>query len=279
MITIVYKEYSPDIIIMQQHTNYTNNNVALNAVTNDNAFYTFKRDPMFTNILEHVSYKQGIQYIDYIKTLCKSYNVEFESLWWNKYIENDVFGNPITYNYKEQLINIRDLKTYNISPTTLRYICFGLQLFNVINSTGKKDISIIEIGGGYGGQCKILSDICLQFNISINKYTIIDLEHVSKLQNKYLDMLNVNNFVAIPNTNCIELLDNEYDLFISNYALGEFETMVQDFYIDNVLSKCKKSFITWNTYPINPKLKNINIVEEVPQTGHVEFPNIIITNN
>jgi hypothetical protein len=67
-------------------------------------------------------------------------------------------------------------------------------------------------------------------------------------------------------------------LFISNYALGEFVTEIQNFYIDNVLSKCSKSFITWNAYPINPKLKNINIVEEVPQTGHVKFPNIIITN-
>jgi hypothetical protein len=264
---------------MQQHTNYTNNSVALNAVTNDNAFYQFKRNPMFTTILEHVNYNQGIQYINYIKTLCKSYNIDFENLWWNKYIENDILGNPITHNYKEQLGNIRDLNTYDISPTTLRYICFGLQLFDVINSTGKTCVSIIEVGGGYGGQCKILSDICLQFNINIQKYTIIDLEHVSKLQNKYLHMLNVDNFVTISNTNCIGLLDNEYDLFISNYALGEFKTDVQDFYIDNVLSKCSKSFITWNTYPINPKLKNINIVEEVPQTGHVEFPNIIITNN
>jgi len=263
---------------MQQHTNYTNNNVALNAVTDDNAFYTFKRDPMFTSILEHVNYKQGIQYIDYIKTLCKSYNVEFEDLWWNKYIENDIIGNPITYDYKDQLIHISDLKTYNISPTTLRYICFGLQLFNIINSTGKKDISIIEVGGGYGGQCKILSDICLQFNINIQKYTIIDLENVSNLQNKYLTKLDVNNIVTLSNTNCIGLLDNEYDLFISNYALGEFKSDVQDFYIDNVLSRSNKSFITWNTHPINPKLKNINIVEEVPQTGHVAFPNIIITN-
>ncbi len=279
MIAIVYKEKSPLIIIMQQHTNYTNNNVALNAVTNDNVFHQFKRNPMFTTILEHVNYNQGIQYIDYIKYLCNSYNIDFEKLWWNKYIENDILGNPITYNYKEQLINIIGLNTYNISPTTLRYICFGLQLFNVINSTGKKDISIIEIGGGYGGQCKILFDICLQFNINIQKYTIIDLEHVSKLQNKYLNMLYVNNFVTLSNTNCIGLLDNEYDLFISNYALGEFESSVQDFYIENVLSKCNKSFITWNTYPINPKLKNINIVEEVPQTGHVGFPNIIITNN
>lgn len=278
MIAIVYKEISPHIIIMQQHTDYTNNSVALNAVTDDNAFYQFKRNPMFTTILEHVNYNQGIQYINYIKTVCKSYNIDFENLWWNKYIENDILGNPITHNYKEQLGNIRDLNTYDISPTTLRYICFGLQLFNVINSTGKKQISVIEIGGGYGGQCKILSDICLQFNINIRKYTIIDLEHVSKLQNKYLQMLNVDNFVTISNTNCIGLLDNEYDLFISNYALGEFDTEVQNFYIDNVLSKCSKSFITWNTYPINPKLKNINIVEEVPQTGHVEFPNIIITS-
>lgn len=263
---------------MQQHYDYTNDEISKNAITNDTIFNNFKQIPEFTNILEHVNYKQGLQYIEYIKILTTKYNMDCANLHWNKYIENDILGNPTKYNYKEQLTFITNINTYNISPTTLRYICFGLQILDVIINTNKQNISIVEVGGGYGGQCKILYDICLQFNINISKYTIIDLNNVSLLQNKYLTQLNVNNVVTLSNTECLDMLDNEYDLFISNYALGEFKTDVQDFYIDNVLSKCNKSFITWNTHPINSKLNNINIQEEFPQTGHPEFPNIIITS-
>ena len=263
---------------MQHHSDYTNNAVALSAIADDNKFDNFKQNPNFTNILEHVNYKQGLQYIAHIKLLTTTCGIEFENLLWNNYIDNDIIGNPTKFNYNEQLIGINNLKSYVISPTTLRYICFGLQILKVIQNTDKQNVSIIEVGGGYGGQCKILYDICLQFNINIQKYTIIDLEHVSKLQNKYLTKLNVNNIVTLSNTNCLDMLDNEYDLFISNYALGEFKPDVQDFYIDNVLSRSNKSFITWNTHPINPKIKNIIINEEIPQTGHVAFPNVIITN-
>lgn len=263
---------------MLQHSDYENDKVALNAIIDDNVFDNFKQHPMFTCILEHVNYKQGLQYIEHIKTLSTKCNIECANLQWNKYIENDILGNPKKYNYSEQLTFFKHLNTYDISPTTLRYICFGLQILDVIINTNKQNISIIEVGGGYGGQCKILYDICLQFNINIQKYTIIDLEHVSKLQQKYLTKLNVNNIVTLSNTECIDMLDNEYDLFISNYALGEFKTDVQDFYIDNILSKCNKSFITWNTHPINSKLNNIDIQEEFPQTGHPKFPNIIITS-
>lgn len=263
---------------MLHHSDYTNDTVALNAIVDDTAFDNFKQDPNFTNILEHVNYTQGLQYIDRIKTLSPMCGVEFDKLSWNNYIDNDIIGNPTKFNFQDQLIHINNLKTSIISPTTLRYICFGLQILKVIQNTGKQNISIIEVGGGYGGQCKILYDICNQFNINIKKYTIIDLEHVSKLQHKYLTKLNVNNIVTLSNTNCLDMLDNDYDLFISNYALGEFKPDVQDFYIDNVLSRSHKSFITWNTHPINPKLTNIAIDEEIPQTGHVVFPNIIITN-
>ena len=35
-----------------------------------------------------------------------------------------------------------DLKTYNISPTTLRYICFGLQILKVIQNTDKQNVNL-----------------------------------------------------------------------------------------------------------------------------------------
>lgn len=257
---------------MQQVTNYTNEIVALQAITDEHFFNNFKRDRRFIEILEHVSHQQGIQYINYIQILTS------ERLLWSKFMENDNYGNPNKSDFYDHLKNIADLSSYNFSPTTLRYVCFGLQIFNYIESMNVKELSIIEVGCGYGGQCKILFDICSQFGIKINKYTLIDLENVSKLQRKYLDKFNLQNIVTLPYNDCLDKLDGKYDLFISNYALGEFTTDVQNFYIDNVLNRCDKYFITWNTFPINSKLSNYKSVEEFPQTGHKEFPNVILTN-
>jgi len=264
------------ILIMQQMHTYNHTKTANDAVINETVFQSFKRDKEFTHILEHVSYQQGIQYIKFINQLI--HDNKFEHLMWNKYIENDIYGNPIKFDFSTQLNDIKNINTKHISPTTLRYICFGLQLYIYIKQLGKNEISIIEVGGGYGGQCKILFDICKQFNINIKKYTIIDLESMSKLQKKYLDKLNVKNIITLSNMECLNKLDESYDLFISNYALGEFTTDVQDFYIKNVLNRCNNYFITWNSPPINNNLKVVNIKEEIPQTGHAQFPNIILTN-
>ncbi len=261
---------------MQQQTSYPHEKIAIDAVNNDTIFQTFKKDNNFRIVLEHVSYEQGIQYISSIKKIINDNTLS--NLMWNKFFENDIYGSPLKFDYYNQLNDIQNINTHTISPSTLRYVCFGLQIYNYIKKLGKNDISIIEVGGGYGGQCKVLHDICEQFNITIKKYTLIDLESLSKLQHKYLNKLNIKNIVTLSNNDCINKLDDTYDLFISNYALGEFTTNVQNFYIENVLNKCSHYFITWNSPPINIKLKFVNINEEIPQTGHPHFPNVILTN-
>lgn len=262
---------------MQQMESYPHEKIAMDAVNNETIFQNFKRDKNFRTVLEHVTYELGIQYIYYIKKLIEEDNT-LENLTWNKYIENDIYGNPQKYDYSTQLNDIKNINTYVISPSTLRYICFGLQLYKYIKQQGKNDISIIEVGGGYGGQCKVLFDICRQFNITIKKYTLIDLESMSKLQQKYLDKLNIKNIVTLSNWEYVNKLDDTYDLFISNYALGEFTKDVQTTYINNVLNRCVNYFITWNSPPINSNIKVVNKKEEIPQTGHVSFPNVILTN-
>ena len=160
----------------------------------------------------------------------------------------------------------------------MRYISFGLQILSYIRTFNKTELSIIEIGGGYGGQCKILFDLCKYSGINIRKYTIIDLTEITLLQSKYLQKLNYENVETIPFDGCEKLIDN-YDLFISNYALGEFSSDIKNFYINNVLPKCKNYFIAWNTNPIHSYFKNSKLVEEIPQTNPTKFKNVIITSN
>ena len=250
---------------------YRHRITAYNAINDENVFGSFKRDDNFTSILEHVSYEQGIHYINEIK----KYN--WKQLNWNLFLGNDIIGNPQTYNYFNEL-NELTLKTFYISPSTLRYICFGLQLLSYIKYCNKTELSIIEVGGGYGGQCKILFDLCKSNGITISKYTIVDLTEITLLQSKYLTKLNYENVETIPFDGCEKIIDNHYDLFISNYALSEFMPNIQNFYINNVLPKCSNYFITWNALPIHTYFKNSKIVEESPQTNPTQFKNVIITN-
>jgi len=88
---------------------------------------------------------------------------------------------------------------------------------------------ICEIGGGYGGQCKM---ICERYKPGC--YHIIDLPEVCELQRRYCD------------AECYtEPTGQEYDLVISNYALSEI--IDNKPYIDGVLRKSKHGYIACNT--------------------------------
>ena len=101
-------------------------------------------------------------------------------------------------------------------------------------------MDIVEIGGGYGGQCLIISKV---FNF--NSYTIIDLKEPSALQRRYLD------YHKVPNVRCItpEVLEfNNIDLCISNYAFSEIARPFQDMYIEKVIMPAKKGYLTCNVF-------------------------------
>jgi hypothetical protein len=161
---------------------YTHEEISYNAVNDDNMFRIFKQNRKFVDILEHVTYEQGLDYISEIK------RYQYKDYDWNIFLENDIIGNPLIYDYYNELSELK-MNIYLISPTTLRYICFGLKILEYVKQNMKDEIDIIEIGGGYGGQCKILYDLFKVNNIRIKSYTIIDLDGVSKLQNKYLTKL------------------------------------------------------------------------------------------
>lgn len=93
-------------------------------------------------------------------------------------------------------------------------------------------LSICEIGGGYGGQAKDILDRYI-----LTRYHIIDLLEVCELQRRYLKDLPVECFT--------EPTGQEYDLVISNYAISEIPD--NKLYIDEILRKSKRGYITCNT--------------------------------
>jgi putative sugar O-methyltransferase len=228
----------------------------------DSVFRVFKRNRHYRAVLEHVSEEQGREYLKVIEE-------EDEELpkYVSKFQENDLQGSPITFDY--------DIGRF--SPTTLRYVKVLADLRNIFGDLSGLDIC--EIGAGYGGQCKIVSDV-----FSVASYTIIDLETVIPLIRKYLERLGVRNVVYLTQDKITEGI--EFDLVVSNYAFSECIRRVQDHYLDKILKKAQRGYLTCNydgatneTSPYNKEeiveriSENhiVRILDEKPRTAPMNF--------
>ena len=237
--------------------------VCIEFVKNNESFANFKRNPIYNKILEHVSELDGQLYKNYLDINFPEFK-NFLKI----FKTNDEIGNPIKFNYSD----IGD-----ISPTTLRYIKVLSDLIRLYKSLD--NFNIIEIGVGYGGQCKIINDY---FNI--RKYTLVDLPEVLELSQKYLNIFNIENldflnFNNLPN-------NKNYDLVISNYSFSELSKEMQNFYFENIINKSEHGYLTcnfisnyfnidsYNLDEIKTHLhKNFSIIKEEPLTSE---NNIII---
>src|SRR3990167_955403 len=127
--------------------------VCREAAESDEIFKQFKQHPEYREILEHVTYEQGSEYLKIIEQAYPFIMAHFE-----KCRENDLLGSPTTFCYGEY---------GNISPTTLRYMKVSGDLLKYFGDLDFK--TIVEIGGGYGGQCKILNELT-----NFKEYIIVD---------------------------------------------------------------------------------------------------------
>jgi hypothetical protein len=242
-----------------EEEDYVHVDICEEALTNEVVFNTFKSDPKYQHILEHTSVHYGREYA---KLIINEYSDYASKLDWEKLKENDSIGKP-------NVINFPSLSEYNkspnYSPSTLYYVYRGLDIIHKLLQDGK-DINILEIGGGYGGQCKLIMDMCEMLNISINSYGIIDLKYPSRLQNKYLSKFTYSNisFYEYGNITDFSVFKN-YNKFFSNYALTEFDKHIQDSYVDNIIKYIEKFYILCNLPITNPLFStNTTIVDAKP---------------
>ena len=224
--------------------------VCVQACNDDNAFNNFRRNPIYNEVLEHVSQYQGTQYLQEIS---KDSNILSKI---NDFKSNDDYGNPRIYEYP----NIGFF-----SPTTLRYIKVLTDIkkyFHTINN-----LDICEIGVGYGGQCRIINTY-----YKPNTYCLVDLQCALSLTKKFL-----NNYIIetpIIYKTMDELDNKKYDLVISNYAFTELTKSVQDIYLEKIILNSKMGYITYNeissSYKLDELIKIIpksKVYKEVPLTA------------
>lgn len=235
--------------------------VCESAFYNDDDFKSFKRNNHFTTILEHTSEDASRVFLSRI---FNEYPDKVNEINWDKVAENDSLGSPI-------LIDYQDIPSKNtlFSPSTIAYVFKALDILQHIKSSGLNSVDILEIGGGYGGQCKMIIDLSILFNININSYTLVDLYWPNKLQNKYLETLGYTdkiNYIAYEDLRDSDIKLPKFDYLVSIYALGEFMPEVQQFYTDK-MNPLPYHYVLWNTPHIHEKFLLSDIEEERPRTG------------
>lgn len=227
------------------------------ALTNEDLFKDFRRHPDCKQICEGLYNFTGARYIVEIK---RTFPVLLEYM--DRFASSDTIGNPQSYHYRIDKTEI------DISSTTLRYIKVLADLMNLFGSLN--NMNIVEIGSSYGGQCKIINDIQ-----KFKSYTLIDLPDVLALSEKYLNLHNVNNFIL---RDINDISDLDYNLCISNYAFTEVERNYQDLYVEKIIKKSSKGYITCNFLGERIKdgalsredillLHDGKFIPEIPKTG------------
>lgn len=164
----------------------------------------FKQHPHLTAIWEHCPEAVAMAYYDEIRR---------DNPWLlNHKITNDHKGNPT-------MLDI------GYSPSTLQYMGVLSRLIKLFGPLD--DMRIVEFGGGYGGQARVIMDV---YNV---EYHIIDLPEAVGLVNRYIPEVITHTVMS----------DIPADLFISNYALSEIRNN------DEIINKINAAhgWITCNT--------------------------------
>ena len=208
-------------------------------------FKNFKSHPAYRHVLEHVSYEEGQLYLDEIDIDYKDVLDEVK--------ENDKLGTPIQCSYDGVGM---------ISPTTVRYL---KNTSDIVNKFGTSFDSIVEIGGGYGGLCKVMSSF-----VKFEQYLLLDLEECNMLSKKYLSHFDLPTMSYQPE----EIVDVEenFDLLISNYALSECDRETQMMYIERFVKKSDKFYIMHNDFHADHgNMGHEEFVEIMSDTHDVDY--------
>jgi putative sugar O-methyltransferase len=250
------KEYRSD----SENGNYAS--AVINALKNQKAFDNFKRSYSYRDILEHVSEDQGKQYLRILES--RADGILAAAI--DTALTSDDIGNPIKFWYENY--------SKPLSPTTLRYLKVASDLKILFGS----DLGeVAEIGCGYGGQTLVNDQL-----LNVKSARLFDLPFVNKLIDRYLNthLLKGAYYTAVINKE----IPQNYNLVISNYAFSELPKKLQLAYIEKVLSKAKRGYLTMNS-GLDNKLSNgklsldelrellpkFSVIEEEPLTSDQNY--------
>lgn len=195
------------------------------ASKSDKVFNNFRHNRAYREIVEDVGYDIGEGCWNIIRAKKISDKV-LNECW-----KNDLVGGAETYYY--------DGLTKPVAPATMRYVKIMLEIMELF---GKVD-NVVEIGVGYGGQCRLISKFC-----SVDSYCLVDIPQALGVSRKYLSRFFSERKMAkyrfVDGTSLNEIIDS--GLVISNYAFSELCREVQNTYLNDIIKHAEKGYITWN---------------------------------
>lgn len=192
------------------------------AAADAETFAHFRRNPVYNEILEHTTEAQGNEYLRLF-----SRDAEVTAAI-DRFRPNDHVGDPETFEFPQ---------VGRMSPSTLRYIKVLADLKAHFGSLDGLDVA--EIGVGYGGQCRVIHGFFRPAS-----YTLVDIQPALDLAGRYLGNFRIES--PVNRTLMDDLPVRDYDLVISNYAFTELPRSIQDIYLEKVILKSKRGYITYN---------------------------------
>jgi hypothetical protein len=248
--------------LMGQGTSISDSNIfpdyaaTFDLVASDEMYFKkFRRAITIIGVVDLVSIDQGFEYIrevEKIDSWKRTYKSAIEAV--------DSIGNPRTFKFGQY---------GTFSPTLIRYLKVHLDLTRLFGDLSL--LSVSEIGIGFGGQASLMNKLG-----GYKPYDFFDLPPVLRLAQRFLEAtgtLRLNQFHDGRNPVAIES-----DLVISNYAFSELSREIQKAYLDRVILKAERGYITWNNLSaaeldgfsiaeLVRMIPNSEIMEESPYTG------------
>ena len=196
-----------------------------NPKISDIEFSRFRSNSVIIENIDNITYEMGIKYADWLKTKTDGVNKTEECRL------NDSVGEPLIFSYDSMGL---------FSPTTLRYMNLAYEIKSEFGDLSH--MHILEIGGGYGGLCRILGVLG-----GFASYTIVDASEYHELANFYLNQLGIIDHVKFfDHKDLGQVSSQNYDLVISNYTFSQFEQEKQDAYINRLLKHIPNGFLCYD---------------------------------
>lgn len=202
------------------------------AITQEPREWTFKSDPGYRTVLEHVTPEHGQRLLNWALAAEPNINDRLAAAIARR---NDVYGQPVKHD--------------GYSPSNWRYLAQAVRVWQYIDSIGLGSVHIVELGGGYGGLALYVDALKHLYQTPLRSYTIVDLPEATRLQAAYAGALDLPIRVAngLSLRDLYDLRPEAYTNFlISAYAFSEFDQRTRDWYENWLLHWCDYGIMWWN---------------------------------
>lgn len=198
--------------------------ICASAATDETSFASFRQQPEYTRILEHVTETEGLAYLAILESDARV--LEFL----RSAAPVSSRGGPIAMDFGFG---------HPISPSLLRY---AKVVKDLRDHFGDLDgYRIVEIGVGYGGQCQVVCGVH-----DVARYSLIDLPEPLALSRVWLEPYRRAATMEYIDALAEDHGGDESDLFISNYAFSEIERPIQERIIERWAGRSRRGYVTYN---------------------------------